>query len=43
MKLNIGIIYLFGSLHFGIEREDSDIDIGIIFLDKMYKRIIGKS
>lgn len=31
--LNIGILYLFGSSVLGIERENSDIDIGIVFLD----------
>lgn len=31
-KLNIGIIYLFGSTCLGIDREESDIDIGIVFL-----------
>lgn len=39
-ELNIGIVYLFGSLILGIEREDSDIDIGIVFLDN---RMLEKS
>lgn len=39
-ELNIGIVYLFGSSILGIEREDSDIDIGIVFLDN---RMLEKS
>ncbi len=39
-ELNIGIVYLFGSFILGIEREDSDIDIGIVFLDN---RMLEKS
>ncbi|MCS7202791.1 MAG: nucleotidyltransferase domain-containing protein [Dictyoglomus sp.] len=32
-ELKIGIIYIFGSSVLGTEREDSDIDIGVVFLD----------
>jgi predicted nucleotidyltransferase len=32
-NLNIGIIYLFGSTAQGLSRKDSDIDIGIVFIN----------
>ena len=32
-KLNIGIVYIFGSRAQGLAKKDSDIDIGIIFAE----------
>lgn len=31
--LKIALLYLFGSSVLGTEREDSDVDIGVVFLD----------
>ncbi len=32
-ELKVGIFYLFGSTVLGTEREDSDIDIGVVFVE----------
>ncbi len=32
-ELKVAILYLFGSSVLGTEREDSDVDIGVVFLD----------